>query len=138
MKTRVRALIVQEGAILLIHRIKKGEEYYVFPGGGVEEGESVEDALVREGTEELGVLLDMGEQYACHSLDLPEADKQQELFFRCTILSGTLGTGTGPEFQSGTGYEGMYALEWVPISDLANRKILPEAIKQKIIQEGVS
>lgn len=36
-----------------MRRIKDSEEYYVFPGGGVEEGESSDEALEREIKEEL-------------------------------------------------------------------------------------
>ena len=50
---RVAAIIVKDDKILLIHRIKNGQEYYVFPGGGVKEGESLEEALIREIKEEL-------------------------------------------------------------------------------------
>ncbi|TSC90518.1 MAG: mutT/nudix family protein [Parcubacteria group bacterium Gr01-1014_2] len=50
---RVAAIIIKDGKILLIHRIKSGQEYYVFPGGGVKEGESLEEALIREIKEEL-------------------------------------------------------------------------------------
>lgn len=50
---RVAAVIIKDGKILLIHRIKNGQEYYVFLGGGVKEGESLEEALAREVKEEL-------------------------------------------------------------------------------------
>ena len=50
---RVAAIIIKDDKILLIHRIKNGQEYYVFPGGGVKEEESLEEALAREIKEEL-------------------------------------------------------------------------------------
>ncbi len=34
---RVAAVIIKDDKILLIRRIKNGQEYYVFPGGGVKE-----------------------------------------------------------------------------------------------------
>ena len=52
---RVAAIIIKDDKILLIHRIKNGQEYYVFPGGGVKEGESLEEALIREIKEELSL-----------------------------------------------------------------------------------
>lgn len=39
--------------LLLIHRFKEGREFYVVPGGGVEESESFEEAAIREIKEEL-------------------------------------------------------------------------------------
>ena len=49
---RVSAIIVQDSKIVLIHRKKDGQEYWVLPGGHVEDGESPEAALTREVKEE--------------------------------------------------------------------------------------
>ncbi len=38
--------------------VVKGDDFWQLPGGGVEVGESVEDAAVREGQEELGLSLE--------------------------------------------------------------------------------
>lgn len=54
MEKRVRALIIEEDKILLIKRVKANLSYFVIPGGGVEAGESNEEALIRECREELG------------------------------------------------------------------------------------
>ncbi len=53
MNKRAVAIIIRDGKILLIHRIKNGQEYFVFPGGGIIEHENAEDAVVREIKEEL-------------------------------------------------------------------------------------
>lgn len=52
-RTAVRAIIIEQGKILLV-RSKHG--YYKLPGGGVEESESLAEALVREVAEETGYL----------------------------------------------------------------------------------
>ena len=52
----VRAVILTEdGKIALVH--SKKHHYYKFPGGGIEEGESHIEALVREVKEEVGLLV---------------------------------------------------------------------------------
>jgi len=49
---RAAAIIINEGKILLMRRIKNGEEYFSFPGGLVESNETPEQAVVRELKEE--------------------------------------------------------------------------------------
>ena len=53
MQKRVRRILIKDGMIALIKRTRDGETFYVFPGGGVEEGETEEQALKREIKEEL-------------------------------------------------------------------------------------
>jgi ADP-ribose pyrophosphatase YjhB (NUDIX family) len=49
----IRAIIQNKGKILVCFHKKKG--YYFFPGGHLEFGESISDALFREVKEELGI-----------------------------------------------------------------------------------
>src|SRR3989338_9475187 len=41
-RVRAVAIVVNNKKVLLIHRISYGKEYFVFPGGGVENGETIE------------------------------------------------------------------------------------------------
>src|SRR3990167_8874415 len=54
-KNRAVIIIINDDKILLLYRFKNGKEYYVFPGGGVEDGESTIRAAVREAKEETGL-----------------------------------------------------------------------------------
>ncbi len=54
-RVRVAALIVENGAILLVLHLKEGRRYYLLPGGGMEKGETEEAALKRELLEETGL-----------------------------------------------------------------------------------
>jgi ADP-ribose pyrophosphatase YjhB (NUDIX family) len=51
----VRAIIIRQGHLLVMHRNKFGTEYYTLPGGGIDPGETPEQALLRELAEETGV-----------------------------------------------------------------------------------
>jgi ADP-ribose pyrophosphatase YjhB (NUDIX family) len=52
-RKRVSVVILKDGKVLFLRRVKPDREYFVIPGGGVENGESIEEALVREVKEEL-------------------------------------------------------------------------------------
>uniref|UniRef100_UPI001CC9FCA5 NUDIX domain-containing protein n=1 Tax=Escherichia coli TaxID=562 RepID=UPI001CC9FCA5 len=58
-RDRGAAVIIEVQEVALIKRNRDGEEYFVFPGGGIEKGESPEQATIREAFEELGVRIDV-------------------------------------------------------------------------------
>lgn len=51
----VRGIIIKNGKIAMIHSLKY--DYYKFPGGGIEQDESQQDALIREVREESGLVV---------------------------------------------------------------------------------
>jgi 8-oxo-dGTP diphosphatase len=54
-RIRVSAILRREGRVLLCRHEKVGKEYWLLPGGGVNSGESLVDALHRELNEEVGI-----------------------------------------------------------------------------------
>ena len=48
----VRAIIIRDGNLLVMHRNKFGKQYYTLPGGNIEMGETPEQAVFRELHEE--------------------------------------------------------------------------------------
>ncbi len=52
---RPAIIVIEDGKVLLVKSKYKDEEFYLFPGGGIEFGETIEDAAVRETLEETGV-----------------------------------------------------------------------------------
>ncbi len=134
MSKRVRAAIIEDGKILLIHRIKKTGNYYMFPGGGIEETDKDEIcALKRECKEELGVEVNVEEYF-----DIAETvylgQEQTHLFYFCRITGGMVGTGDGPEFQDNGYYEGEHIPKWLSIEEFKENEIRPEIMKDKILK----
>lgn len=89
---RAGAILIQNEAIALIKRERANELYYVFPGGQMEAGESIEAAVFRELREELGLTVTVGPLVA-------EVSFRGKTQYYClaTINGGLFGTGDGPE-----------------------------------------
>ncbi|MCC2324709.1 MULTISPECIES: NUDIX hydrolase [Bacillus cereus group] len=116
-RNRGAAIIVQEGKIVLIKRIREGEIYYVFPGGGIEEGETAEEATKREAYEELGVHIKVE-----HLIAKVEY-KGTEYYFNAHIVGGVFGSGKAEEFEMKD--RGSYIPLWLPIHELEKVNIKP-------------
>lgn len=129
---RVRAIILKNNQLLTIKRVKTNITYFVFPGGGVEPGEELEEAMERECKEELGVNIEILKKFASERFDKGEI-KQLEHFYICEIVSGELGTGDGPEYDDNSDYEGTHENEWLNISDLGNYDLRPTEVVVKLL-----
>lgn len=126
---RARAIIIDDHKVLTIKRIKPDQTYWVMPGGGVEVEENNYQALIREIKEELGLIVKPQELLLEVISTKPETVGQIEYFYACNIISGTLGSGEGPEFQKNSNYVGSFDFEWLSAQDLADLDLRPKAVK---------
>ncbi|EJR17875.1 NUDIX domain-containing protein [Bacillus paranthracis] len=125
-RNRGAAIIVQEGKIALIKRIQEDETYYVFPGGGIEEGETPEEATKREIFEELGVHIKVE-----HLIAKVEY-KGTEYYFNADIVGGVFGSGKAEEFEMKD--RGIYIPLWLPIYELKKVNIKPYEVVESILE----
>lgn len=122
-------MVVHEGRLLLIRRGK--EPLYgrwLVPGGTVEWGETLEDAVAREVLEETGVRVRAGEVVAVVSHIDPPGEGASHHFvivdYLCHWLEGVPRAGSDA-----------LAAEWVPLEDLPGRDLPPRA--QEVIGEAL-
>lgn len=71
---RVAGLLVHEGSILMVEQGRGSERYWLLPGGGVQFGETLSDALRRELQEELGLRVGVQRLVAIVESISPEPD----------------------------------------------------------------
>ena len=84
-----RAIIIYDGCLLTMFRRKikddgSKKEYYVIPGGGLEEGETLEENVIRELFEEFNVKVKV-----LGYLGKEEHESTIEHYFHCEIVEGT-------------------------------------------------
>jgi len=60
LRVRVAAVLVLDEHLVLVRHRKGDSSYHLLPGGGVETGETLQAALVREVSEETGLTIDVG------------------------------------------------------------------------------
>jgi len=139
MRNRVGGMYLNDNKILLVHRIRELDgnirEYYVIPGGGVENNESLSDALIREMKEEIGVDI---VKYSNEPKYVYKTDKESHYYYLIEKFNGKIGTGVGPEFNDESYKDhGQYLIEMVDLADIISNKIelVPKDIKDQIIKD---
>lgn len=138
MRHRAVGIVIKDGKILLMHRLKNGREYYVFPGGGVEENENFEEALKREMMEELGVEISGQKLLFEFENELQGRDNVQltgnpnEHYFLIKNFSGEPELG-GPEKEM-MNEQNQYYLEWLNIIDI-NIEKMPNLYPQEAVKK---
>ena len=97
-KVGVFLFLVREEKILLLRRSQTGVEdgWYVVPMGGLKQGETPTQALIREAEEEANIILSEGDVQLCHTMyrlhTQPDGYQfyQIDLFFRASTYQGEI------------------------------------------------
>jgi 8-oxo-dGTP diphosphatase len=121
---RAVALIIRQRHILLIHRVRASEEYYVFPGGHLEEGETAAAACIREVFEETGLQVSWIEP--AFQYTNPDRGRLGTYFFVDTLPG--VPYLNGPELDKRS-EDNRYILEWVPLDKVAGIPLRPVRVR---------
>ena len=134
MRIRAGVVLIQGNKVALIERHRAGLNYFVFPGGGVDDGESPEQAAVREAMEELGVQVDIKQKVA----EILVGQKSRQIYFLAEQIGGEFGTGVGEEYTESDPSdpdEGIYIPVWMPISELPHHvNIHPDYVAKLVVR----
>jgi len=129
MRNRAGIILIEESKLALIERHRSGRHYFIFPGGGVDQGEAPEQTAVREAEEELGIIVILKQKVA----ELVFGQDTQ-YYFLAEKISGEFGTGTGEEYGEYNPTHGSYHPLWMPISDVLNHNVLPHKLAELAVQ----
>ena len=136
-RIRLGGVIIKDGKILLMKRIKPNTEYFVLPGGGMEVGEDIETALKREIKEELNFDILEWQPFIILQNEFQEAyggrhgGNQTEYYFLIKNYSGEMKVG-GPEREKMSD-QNIYQPVWMDLSKIKDLQNLYPKDLSKII-----
>ena len=110
-----------------MRRYNDGKQYFVFPGGSVEEGETIEQAAMREAAEELSLSIKLGKELTRFA-----HKGREEVYYLVDDFDGE--PMLGGEEKERMNENNQYHLEWKNKELLINSEpFYPTQIKQKVI-----
>ncbi|MFH1316236.1 MAG: NUDIX domain-containing protein [Candidatus Woesearchaeota archaeon] len=122
---RSAVIIIDKNKILLMRRVEDGREYFVFPGGTIEENETPKETAIREIKEETNLDIEIE-----RLLWKFEDEFHVGYYFLAKSFKGEIELG-GPEAKMHCD-ENFFCPDWVKLDKLDNMKLFPEEIKNKI------
>jgi 8-oxo-dGTP pyrophosphatase MutT (NUDIX family) len=134
-RNSAKAIIIEDGKVLLTKNIDKLGYFYLFPGGGQEPGEELSKTLMRECIEETGKEVNVGElvyvrDYIGKNHEFAEwnfEDHQVEFYFLCSIKfdDGKTDNGCIPDSMQ-------VGIEWIDIAQLEDIRLYPKVLAKRI------
>jgi ADP-ribose pyrophosphatase YjhB (NUDIX family) len=124
-RIRVSVIVIEEGTILLVRHEKGGKTYWVLPGGGVDFGETLQQAAVRELKEETNLDIEVDKLVFVDDF-IPEDRHRHvlDVYFTATVVGGELKLGSDSIMRE---------VRYFPIEELAHLTFYPE-IADRIVE----
>lgn len=123
MRIRVSGVFEQVGEILCMKYIYGGKEVFSLPGGGVDQDTPLQQAIVSEWREELGVKLDIGDIILIGEAPATKRHPQTlHIVFEALEIRGT------PKIRSDKTHS--LDIAWVPVAKLPKTPLYPDVGKK--------
>jgi 8-oxo-dGTP diphosphatase len=131
-RDRVAGIVLKDDQVLLMFRRNKGKEYFTFPGGGIESGETREQALKRELLEETSV--EVSNHKLLYSVDWDSTSHQY--FYLCDHLKGEPALGDFIEKEVMEKDKSQYYEPcWRKLKDLRHLIVYPLEVKDVFLKD---
>ena len=116
--------------VLLIHRWKNGQEYFVIPGGTIELGEGPLAAALREIKEEVNLSFSADQLHTAFSLN--NQGKEEYYFYAelCTVETPLI---QGEEAQRSSP-QNIYQPKWLSLQDIYSHDLRSESLKSLLLE----
>jgi len=123
MKVRVAGVVTKEDKLLLVKHRRRGLSYWAFPGGSVQEFETLPDALTRELREETGLQVEPGRLVYIVETFNPRGQGTHtlNLFYLADVVGETEAV-----MERRRNGEHLDVAEFLPLAELADIELYPE------------
>lgn len=130
-RNRAVALVIHNNNLLVMHR-KNSSEYYTFPGGGVDDGETNEQAAIREIFEETSIAIEIEKEL--YELHFENGDTHYYFLGRYVSGEPALQPGTGEYIANKLGFQ-KYDPQWMPLDKLHDILLYPTELHSRLMDD---
>lgn len=125
-RNSAKALIIKDGKMLASKINDTGDVFYIMPGGGQDTEELLEDTVIRECEEELGIKVEPKSlEFIVEGLH-GESFHRVDLVFLCDYI-GEIENAKIHKDKNQVGFE------WLSIENLMNEPLYPSKLRSQII-----
>ncbi len=132
-----RGIVIRDGKLLAILRHRDNQVYYVFPGGHVDEGETLEQTCAREVLEETSVVARPFRElykfwYEDHKHHRGDG---WQTFMACEYQSGEPQKTDAEEYTDPLRRGGTYEPVWLDMEELEKVDLRPSFVKKQLLKD---